>query len=137
VRTSFGGGKLSGALVLERVTAVAVGHHIAGPGLKRPPDPTKGPCRWKAPQDVTSHLLSRGDGHGGLGGFFAQKSNSFGNSVIEEEATEVSEARSQQAPWEENAHAFVARYLQGSLAARGNKASACLACDPLKRSRVS
>jgi len=67
----------------------------------------------------------------------SSRGNQFLEFVIEEEATEVSEARSQQAPWEENAHAFVARHLQGWLAARGNKASACLACDPLKRSWVS
>jgi len=53
----------------------AGGNRSAGPGLKRPPDPKKGPCRWKAPRAVTSHLLSRGGGYSGLGGFFTRKSN--------------------------------------------------------------
>jgi hypothetical protein len=34
-----------------------------------PPDPTKGPLRWKASQTVTSHRPSRFGGHGSLGGF--------------------------------------------------------------------
>jgi len=54
----------------------------------------------------------------------------------EGEATEVSEARSQQAPWEKHAHAFVAMHPIGG-SRREAKGSACLACDPLKRSRVS
>jgi len=60
------------------------GEAAVGPGPQRSPDPTKGPCRWKAPRVVTSHLLSRGGGHGDLGGFLtresdtARKSPSFG-----------------------------------------------------------
>jgi len=61
-------------------------------------------ARWKAPRVVTSHLLSRGDGHGNLGGFLtlgacgsreharvgARRCPAF--LALEGEATEVSEA---------------------------------------------
>jgi hypothetical protein len=77
----------------------------------------KSPCRWKAPPAVTSHHLSRGDGHGGLGGFLTRKARcskehkasrsakALRHSAEEEDATEVSEARLQWAPWEEDSHA--------------------------------
>jgi len=61
-----------------------------------------------------SHLLSRVGGQGGLGGFLTRKSMTLEGdakalraSAGEGEATEVSEARSQRAPWEEKAHARV------------------------------
>jgi len=57
----------------ERRPAVVVAHESGGgrrgTGAERPLDSTKGPCRWKAPQDVTSHRLSRVGGQGDLGGF--------------------------------------------------------------------
>lgn len=80
-----------------------------GTGAERPPDPTKGPRRWKAPQDVTSHRLSRVGGHGDLGGFLTRETIAKGSPELERrkaerrpcrhsaeegEATEVSEARS-------------------------------------------
>jgi len=40
-----------------------------GTGDESPPDPTKGPWRWKASRIITSRRLSRAGGHGGLGGF--------------------------------------------------------------------
>jgi len=42
---------------------------VAGPGPQRPPDPTKGPYRWKASRIVTRRQLSREGVNGGLGGF--------------------------------------------------------------------
>lgn len=78
-----------------------------GTGAERPPDSTKGPRRWKAPQDVTSCRLSRVGGHGDLGGFFTRETiakrsterkrpkaerRPCPTSAEEGDATEVSEA---------------------------------------------
>jgi len=41
-----------------------------GTGDESPPDPTKGPQRWKASRIITSRRSSRAGGHGGLGGSF-------------------------------------------------------------------
>jgi len=41
-----------------------------GTGDESPPDPTKGPYRWKASRIITSRRSSRTGGHGGLGGSF-------------------------------------------------------------------
>jgi hypothetical protein len=41
-----------------------------GTGDESPPDPTKGPKRWKASRIITSRKSSRAGGHGGLGGSF-------------------------------------------------------------------
>jgi len=50
-----------------------------GTGAERPPDSTKGPRRWKAPQDVTSHRLSRVGGHGDLGGLLTRETIAKGS----------------------------------------------------------
>ena len=85
-----------------------------GRGCERPPDPTKGPCRWKASRIVTSQPLSRAAGQGGLGVFLTQElasessrrsAKAVQSSAEEGEATGMSEARWNRAPWEENAHA--------------------------------
>jgi hypothetical protein len=59
-----------------------------GTGAERPPDPTKGPRRWKAPQDVTSHRLSRVGGHGDLGGFFTRETIANGSPELERSKAE-------------------------------------------------
>jgi hypothetical protein len=51
-------------------------------------------------------------------------------------ATEVSEAWSEQAPWEENAHALEVTPGHGQVNARGNKRQRVSRTDPPKRSRV-
>jgi len=43
-----------------------------GTGDESPPDPTKGPSRWKASRIITSRRSSRAGGHGGLGGFLTR-----------------------------------------------------------------
>jgi hypothetical protein len=46
-----------------------------GTGDESPPDSTKGPCRWKAPRVITSQLLSREVGDGGLGSYLTSESS--------------------------------------------------------------
>jgi hypothetical protein len=68
-----------------------------GTGDESPPDPTKGPCRWKASRIITSRRLSRAGGHGGLGGSLTvrERERRLGSPRPQEgEATGMSEARS-------------------------------------------
>jgi len=78
----------------------------------------KGPCRWKTPRVITSHPLSRGDGHSDLGGFFTRNGGNARKSRSRKEPRRRSASRARGrgdrgvrgsigllAPWEENAHA--------------------------------
>jgi hypothetical protein len=94
-----------------------------GTGATRPPDPTKGPCRWKASRIITRRRLSRDGVNDGLGGFRhlptrtkPSKRRTCGQASSAREsdarrgdeprvATGVSEARSRRPPREQHARA--------------------------------
>jgi len=59
------------------------GYGSRATGAERPPDRTKGPCRWKASQDVTSHRLSRVGGQGDLGGFLTRSDGATSSRELE------------------------------------------------------
>jgi hypothetical protein len=53
-----------------------------GTGDESPPDPTKGPHRWKASRIITSRRSSRAGGHGGLGGSFTLANERYGPAKV-------------------------------------------------------
>ncbi len=65
-----------------------------------------------------------------------RQSEGAASAAEEGDATEVSEAWSEQAPWEENAHALEVTPGHGSVNARGKKRQRVSRTDPPKRSRV-
>jgi hypothetical protein len=81
-----------------------------GTGDESPPDPTKGPKRWKASRIITSRKSSRAGGHGGLGGSFTFAKQTAGEGRARGEWKRERRQGCQRldrsrAPWEENAHA--------------------------------
>lgn len=108
-----------------------------GTGDESPPDPMKGPYRWKASRIITSRRLSRAGGHGGLGGSLTLQENAGEGRAHREWKRERRQGCQRldrtRAPWEQHAHARSRnrRHLRRNEAT--SHSSKCVLDDPPKR----